>query len=447
MDFTHLPPSMVEFLDALARTPDPPEEQRVAFLQVVDDLSAWARLEGSFTISEQEATEFENLRVSLHLLESVRGERVRWLSLDELLDAGFAALRLMRDVEARRGRAEYARDPLVNGFILCGVAVLQGRGEVEALRARLPALRTYSEWLRELQRTHQPRLRPEVAQAIEVGLQSWEKSLLALEQAAEPPALQDALAQLKEAAEITQHLLDYDRREVVVTRLHIPRLAPALELLLETAAQWSESERHERLGRLLDEAVPAFDTFWERAQQSLIAPEPERTEVLEQIWQTTDALVEQLRLVREDGVAQLGPLEEICQQLSEAFAELTGLAPPSAHLRGTQAGDYYTYMAGLLRRTLPAHAIPSMLRLSPPPEPWTLVVRSLQAYQQNGDPEELRQGMLELLRLCPPVEAVAAPDFWDCPYCGRSVAVGERTCAHCNGTPGLADLQAPEFLA
>lgn len=419
---------MVEYLDALARAPEPPEELRANFLRVVEELGAWTSLESGFTISQEEEADFENLRASLQRLA---GPAV----VDTLLEESYAALRVMREVEAGRARAEYARDPLVNGVILCGVAVLQGRGEIEALHRRLPALRGYGQAVREMLHFHQPQIRPEVAEAFETGLNSWDAAVDGLQQG---ERLQASLARLKEAAEIVQHLVDYDRRELAPPILRIPRLGQALDFLLET-------QQREMIARLLDETVPDFDRFWERAQQSLVAPEPERSEWLEQIWHLADALVEELKRVGEG--AELEPLADICSQMSDAFVTLTSLAPDSTHLRGTQAGDYYTYMSGLLRRTLPAHGIPNLLRLSPPPAAWSAVVAALEAFRLSGDGHEIRQGMLEILRLCPPVEGALAPDFWNCPYCGKLMAVGERTCAHCNATPGLADLEAREFLA
>ena len=450
----HLPPTVVPYLNALSHKGTDHREELETFLEALQQFEHWLAFESGYSIDAAEAGQFENMALLLAEVRRVSLEVPgKQAQLDQLVPRLYELVGLMESVNQRRAQPRYSAQPAVNDFLMCGAAWLQGSASPEALLQRLQRLEAYYGVLRHAFKGNRGRLKSEVAEALEQGLNHLQAAMAGVADPlpADRDGLQDNLAAIAEGAEIMQHLIDWQRADQLrftqtQQRYQIPLAGPALQATLEQGrelprAQWARGVRN-----LQEQVLPQLEQFWEHFQRRFFADPTVRAEVVAGV----DQALEQLQLAiegllapdRETGQAVAG-FEQALEQLSAAFEVCREHALPHQHLRGTQAGEYIEAILGALSGTVPFLAFPELFHCSPPPLEWKSIVDSILAFGDDLDPEHLLHAGYLLLRIHPaPAEQAEHPDNWECVYCGHSNRVGQRTCAVCSSGSAAVEASA-----
>lgn len=446
MELQHLPPALVPYINALSHKASDHRDDLEDFLEGLNQMERWLEFEQGYTIDDAEALLFENLATLLSEARVSTQLPDKQAQLDRLVPTVFQATQLMDQVHQRRGAPHYSAQPAVNDFLICGAALLQGRASPLALQQRWERLSAYTSVLRQAFRGARSRLRPEVVEALEHGFNYLRQGLGEVESAwtgsGTPESLQDALAMVKDGADIMQHLIDWQRQDQ--QRLaeqqvgyRIPEIGPALGLAVEQARelpreQWTRGIRHIR-----EELIPRFQDSWVLIQQRVFVNPMVRDSLLAQVEEDLEgfqlALDDMLDPQVERGAA-LGAVESSLEQLSATIEECQRETLPHHHLAGTQAGQYIEALLGALQGTLPFVAFPELFHSSPPPEEWKPIVDLMLAYGDDLDPAHLyRAGYLLLQRFPLQPQPDEHPQSWTCACCGQPNPLGQQRCGRCGG--------------
>lgn len=446
MELQHLPPALVPYINALSHKASDHRDELADFLEGLNQMQHWLDFEQGYTLDDDEVRLFENLGALLCEARAATQQADKQGQLDRLVPVVFQATQLMDQVNQRRAAPHYSAQPAVNDFLICGAALLQGRSSPQALQQRWERLSAYTSVLRQAFRGARTRLRPEVVEALEHGFNYLRQGQTQVEAAwsgtSTPEAIQDALAMVKDGADIMQHLIDWQRQDQ--QRLaerqvgyRIPEIGPALSLAVDQARelpreQWIRGIRHIR-----EELIPRFQDSWALIQQRVFVNPMVRDSLLAQV----DEDVEGFQLALDDMLdpeveraAALQAVESSLEQLSATIAECQRETLPHHHLAGTQAGQYVEALLGALQGTLPFVAFPELFHTSPPPEEWKPIVDLMLAYGDDLDPGHLyRAGYLLLQHFPLQLEQADHPQHWTCACCGQSNPLGQQRCGSCGG--------------
>lgn len=449
----HLPPTVVPYLNALSHKATDHTTELDPFLAALEQFQDWLDFESGYTLDDDESGQFENMRLLLTEIQRVSTEGgSKQRQLDELVPKLYALVELMEKVNARRGQPRYSSQPAVNDFLLCGAALLQGRAEPQAVQQRLERLQAYYGVLRHAFKANRARLKGEVAEAMERGLNHLKAALDAIPGAlpAGGDELQDNLAAIAEGAEIMQHLIDWQRQDQFRfaeqhRRFQIPLAGPALQATLEQGSELPRDQWPRGVRNLQEAVLPQLFRFWSEYQLRLFASASVRAELVAGVQQSLEQLEDSVaglldeEIEAEDAVAGL---EDALEQLSGSFEACRQHGLAHQHLRDTQAGEYMEAILGALNGTVPFLAFPELFHSSPPPLEWKGLVDSMLAYGEDLDPAHLFEAGYLLLMLNPAPSEADHPDNWECVYCGQKNQVGSRTCAACNSSQAAVQAHA-----
>lgn len=430
---------MVPLLDAL-RAGEPDLEAPLEGFEAEREAAArWLEFHRAYSLDSQDEEDLANIEFLLREVDSALDD----LSLERIVHPLYQVISLMETVGKRRDQPHFSQQPGVNDFILAGAAWVQGRGEQRGVRERLPVLEENYQNLRRLYRLRKDQLRPEVRPELETGLKHFKASLQHCQQALEAEdrdALHAALAQLGQASELLQHLLDWDRQDQLRhqerhRRFNIPMAGPDLELALETARSVPRQEWDRGIRNLTRVVLPQLLAFWNLVRPLLVLP-PEQRSLLEEVdggIEDLEAAVESLQSRELTAEQALARLEEACSSLHELFCQIDRHARRGDRLEGTPAGVYWQTAMGVLGGTVPLVAVEELLRTLPP---MAGVGPLLREYLTCLDPELLREALYALAGQVPAEDRPATS--WGCAYCGQVNPLGQHPCRRCGANPSAS---------
>lgn len=445
----HLPPTVVPYLNALSHKETDHEAEHESFAAALDQFEDWLAFESGYSLDEQESGLFENMALLLADLRQSMTEPDKQKQLDRLVPRLYELVGAMETVNARRQTPRYSAQPAVNDFLMCGAALLQQRASAAALHNRLQRLEAYVGVLRQAFRFNKGRLKPEVSEALETGMEHLRRALAAVpglvqDQRHEP--LQDSFATIAEGAELLQHLIDWQRIdslrfEEAHRRFAIPAAGAALEVTLEQGRELPREQWARGVRNVQEQLLPQLQAAWEQMQLRLFVEPAARPALLADVdhaVETLETAVEELLNTELTAEAAIDGFEAALEHASAVFQSLHEHALTHQHLRGSQAGDYMEAILGALHHTVPFLAFPELFHSSPPPAEWQPVVDAILAFGDDLDPEHLYMAGYTLLRLHPAPDDADHPQNWECVLCGHSNLVGTSTCSACNSGAAVA---------
>ncbi len=393
VELLHLPPDWASYLNELAFFDNPSDE---LFLRGLGDIRAWHYFESGYWVQDEDQRDLANLVCVLDELEK------RHDSLDFVAPRCFEVIKLMESVRALRGRARYSPHPVLNDLAVCVAASLAGQADSRALPERLPRARAWRDELAAVDFDH-----PDVGRAFDY----FDRALLEL------PS-QEALTTLLQASELLQVVIDLRSQwraqlEARYTRWAIPEIGSRLE------QAWEEMPS---LEVWREEIVPLWtelSLWWGQNRELLTLPCEFLVNWIPQVDQDLDALVS------HEFEGDLAGVTDWVEALADDFASARALLRDSSHLRGTQAGDYFELIQGLLANTLPVVVVAELFEQSPPPDSWRPVVEAISEFARGGPRELLYQARTRLLDLVP------SEIGWTCPFCSQVNASDCVQCVHC----------------
>lgn len=445
MEIVHLPPTLVPFLDALAHTGTDHGEELEGFEAGLADLERWLAHHGGFNLHAEEALELENLAVLHEQVRAALANEGKQSILDALVPPLYQAIQLMDRINKRREQPHFSPLPAINEAIMAGAAFLQKRAQPEAVAARLAILGEFYRQTRQRYRSVKARLRAEVVAELDFAFAhlkaAWEAASAALE-AGDRNSLHDALAQLKEAGDLVNFLVEWDRQDRERLnerhrRFNIPNGAgQVLELGLESARTFERTQWERGTRNLTEVTLPDLRAFFAASQARLVLPVESRLYLIEGVEQALDGVESALQAMNDHSLpaeVALDGLEAALEELSAAFTELEAHVPRAGHLQGTLAGAYWEAMVGALGGTVPVVALLDLLQSNNPPPEWEPVVRHLRDYVAGGDVADLQLAALSLAELHPPPSAEEdGTTSWSCAYCGQVNPAGVAPCQACS---------------
>jgi len=441
-DLRQLPPNVVPYLNALSHKGSNHREELDGFLVAVDQLTDWWEFQRGYTIDDEEESKFENLKLLHQELREAINLRTKQEQLDRLVPDLYQVIALMDSINHRREAPHYSPQLAVNDFLLCGAAWLLERADDEAVLQRLERLQGYATVLRHAFIGVKSRLLPEVVESLEIGLNHFRAGLDAVT-LDDPDQLRDALASIKEGAEILQFLIDWQRQDLqrqaqMSSRFTIPGAGPAFQDALEQARALPREQWRRGIKYLETVATPQLEATWAGMRTSIFWEPNQRLE----IWEEIQLSIEDVKLTVADlANLELTPdqaldnLEAALETLGAAFRQARQGSLSHLHLQGTQAGYYIEALLGALNNTLPFLAFPELFHGSHPPEEWKAIVGHILDYGLDLEVDHLyRAGYLLLQRFPPPPPVEEAPQGWTCPSCRHFNTSGTR-CSECHIAP------------
>jgi hypothetical protein len=452
MDLVLLPPGFVPFLDALAIEELEPSDSLQQFLDEISKVEGWLNFQRGFSVDEQEAGDLENLDYLVkglrQTLESPNLSQRKKL-LDKIVPEIYQTVGLMEKINAKRDKARYAEEPAINDLLLSGAAFLNGRGDLDAILDRVECCQVLYKNIRaQFQRSKQ-RLRPEVVESLQVGMTQLSQGLANCGDACESEdrtALQDSLADIKDAAEIVQHFIKWFRDDQIRLadqnqRFHIPIVGPILELNLNAAKEFDKSHWDRGIKSLYDDHLPRFFSFWLLSSKRIYVEPALRLELVESVELALEALrdaLEALSAPETPPELSIPQFEESLELLSSAFKAIATAVPRTQHLAELPIGRYLGLFAAALEGQVPVVAFGELLHSHPPLPEWKRAIEMALNYCADGETEHLYQAIVELLKHAPPADVAAQPisknQTWTCPTCHRANPVGSPRCTGCMQT-------------
>lgn len=440
----YLPPTLVPYINALSHKLTDHQSERPGFLEALQQLEDWLEFQSGYSLDDEELSDFENLR---HLHEQLHQDLelpTKKAQLDQLVPHLFQVVTLMDQVNARREAPHFSPQLAVNDFLLCGAAWLQGRASQEAVFARQERLEAYVQVLRHAFIGIKSRLVPQVVEDLETGLNHLRQGIAALSLESKEE-FQDALATIKEGAEIMQFLIDWQSQDVRKqrersSRFLIPEVGADFQEALEQARELPREQWRRGIRYLEQQALPRLQATWADMRHRIFW-EPEQRLIL---WEEIEVCLEDLAAAVQDldnpEISEdraLDGLEEALENLSSAFSQARAHSVSHQHLLGTQAGLYIEALLGGLNQTLPFVAFPELFHSSPPPEEWKPIVDAILEFGEELDPDPLfRAGYLLLQRFPPPQEDdLPGEQPWVCPSCSQTNSAAVTRCVNCHLAP------------
>ena len=448
MELILLPPNLVPYLDALAMPQQKPAAEVDRFRQSLASLRGWLDFQNSFSVNDEELSELENLGVLLDEIEQNLSLKNRQAQLDAIVPAVYKVVGIMETVNRRRDVARFSPQPAVNDLILAGAAYTQGRAEDRAIVDRLDRLQEFFSNLRQEFRGAKARLRPEVVQSLEVGIEGLKKGMERAREAVDHQdrlALHDSLAEISEGAEIAQSLVEWQRQDqerlkVNYPRFHIPVVGAMLGSYLEAAKELPKETWDRGLGRLYKEELPKLFLFWKISEKKMYLLPEERAANIERVEASLELLRGALETMAdpeasaEEGITSF---EDALQDLSDTFEGIRQALPDTTYLNGSPPGDYLNLFMGAIDGHVPVVAFGEMLHSSTPPPEWQPVVDLAVQYCTDLDPDHLYRAIHGLLALYPRPQEEELPQSWTCPSCQTVNELGRKSCAACSFVPHL----------
>ncbi len=448
MDLVLLPPGFVPFLDALAIAELEPSDSLQQFLDEITKVEGWLNFQRGFTVDEQEAGHIENLDYLVKgIREALNGQDFskRKALLDKLVPDVYQLIGLMESINTKRDKARYAQEPAINDLLLSGAAYLNGRGDLDAILDRVECCEVLYKNIRgQFQRSKQ-RLKPEVVESLQTGVSLLSDGLNRCGDACETEdrvALQDALADIRDAAEIVQHFILWFRDDQLRLaeqnqRFHIPIVGPILELNLNAAKEFDRSHWARGIKSLYEDHLPRFFTFWLLYSKRIYVEPALRLELVESVELALEGLRDGLEALSSPEVAAeaaIGQFEESLENLSDAFKMIAAKVPPTQHLADLPIGRYFGLFAAALEGQVPVVAFGELLHSHPPLPEWKQAVQLALDYCADGETDHLYAAIVELLKHAPAGDSPASKSKvqnWTCPTCHRVNPLGSGRCSGC----------------
>lgn len=427
------------YLNTLLLGDEDVEESYQAFLADCEQARAWLEFESDYSLHDEEASQFENLR---HLWSEVE-EKLDG-DLDELASLLVEIAVLMHRIGAERDRGHFSPLPAVNRLVQSGAALLQGRGSEVAVKQRLTE---YEALVQELERMYLA-AREDVPEPCRVDLekglslmhQATEKVSAALAGPVNEKAMREALSDAHTGGELMDALVSWRRQTMErllerCDRFRIPMLGPQLEMELETARNQPPEQWTPLLSRTLAESLPELQGAWELAGATLIAPAEQREALLEEATVCLEN-IGQCYSDLLDPACEVGPaldeLENALVAASEAFASVAGAALTESSTCEPLVRGYMEVVRGVLGGTVPLWTLRQMQAHDPPPAGASLLNR----YWDTLEPEYLLDALCEMVARYPRQSDQEADGTRICSFCANANPAGPLRCLGCGARLG-----------
>lgn len=394
----HFPLGIVAYLDSLCQPGGNPAGLLPDFMDHLEMVEEWVENLSGYTMDEAESVAFENIS---SLLDSVYacleqcGPEQQLKPLLQHLHTMFAA---MDKINRRREVAHQSMQPAVNDFLLCGIALLRGRADWNALDNRTHKLQSHLDRLANALESLKPRLQPVVIANLETAFSCAREGIQQVQARPQEEKLRDGLALISESCKVLQHFIDWKHQDDASfqqshQRFFIPMVGAELQALLEEL----DATESESWPALLDHArqqlLPQLRLEWCSLRQRLMLESAQR----EQIWHDVEWCLAQLESSLELDLEEdefVDRLETSLEELSEQFLRTRQQLFPHDHLHGTPAGEVLERIFAALGGTMPR-----ILLLEQQVSP--VVQASLNDYLADGCWEHLFQAGYDLVREFP----------------------------------------------
>lgn len=448
MTVTHLPREAVQFINALERASRGRavglEEARAAFAELREHARRWVHFHGGFTLHDREAAVLANIACLWDQIDLALDASGLPQILEGLVPALYQAVQAMDEVLAERQRPHFSLQPVVNDFVMAGLAIVLGRGEWRAIEERLPVVERYLANLTSLYEGASPRLLAEVAEELQHGLCAMREGLVAAGASVElqdVQKLREGVLRLQAGSVLLQHFLDWERRDderlaETCHRFQIP-LGPTFEHCLTTARRISRAHWGRALGRIEAVLIPRLEAFWAHARERVLLPAELRQARIDAVHTALGRLREAVKALPDPNIRRseaLDIVEEALTSLSAAFEDVRHDAFKRDALRGTEADTWYELIGGVLSGTVPDLAVGRALMVMPELGARSAALERVRAYL-NGYREEDLLAALSILVEPSPSSEQPAEGTWTCSCCGEANKPGDHACRRCSTRP------------
>lgn len=391
----HFPIGIVAYLDSLCQPGGNPERLLPDFMDHLEMVEEWVENLSGYTMDEAESVAFENIS---SLLDSVyacleqSGPEQQLKPLLQHLHTMFAA---MDKINRRREVSHQSMQPTVNDFLLCGIALLRGRSNWNALDNRIHKLQSHLDRVANALESLKSGLQSAVVADLETALTCAREGIQQIQAHPQSEQLRDGLALISESCKVLQHFIDWkhqddSRFQQSHQRFFIPLVGAELQALLEEldateSERWPALLEHARL-----ELLPRLRLEWNNLRQRLMFDSAQR----EQIWHEIECGLTELETSLDLDLAEdlfVDRLESSLETLSEHFLRTRQQVLPHDHLHGTPAGEVLERIFAALGGTMPR-----ILLLDQQVSP--VVQASLNDYLADSCREHLFQAGYDLVR-------------------------------------------------
>lgn len=437
---------MVWFLNELRAGEPDLGESLEAFEADLESARRWLERESAYSLHEQEARQFENIRFLWERVDRLLEEADREQLEEGLPPLLFEAALLMEKVTRERDAGHFSPLPAVNRMVLAGAAWIQGRGSREAAGQRLAVLEEFQQNMRRMYTRLRSDLPKENRPDVDLGMRHLKSGIEAARtalEAGDKEALHEALSEVHAGASLVQFLLDWDRREMELLaetyrRFNVPVIGPQLESELEAARRAPRETWMGPAETTLTVSLPGLDAFWERAQSTLLLPPELRQPLLAATDEAIGGLYEAYQKLldpQSPDKEAIAVLEQALCAASEAFTAVQQAALKAQGADGALARAYVDAIRGIAGGTVPDVTLASMLSDDPPPGDPD-VRRLIQEYLAGGHPDALYQAVEIMLDSLPRTPDQSSTEI-SCPFCGVTNSLAAQLCRDCGGRLSL----------
>ncbi|MCA9780613.1 MAG: hypothetical protein KC800_28005 [Candidatus Eremiobacteraeota bacterium] len=431
----HLPPGLVELLNALYWGQEEVESELQAFAETWRDIENWHQFHGSYCVNEKEEGNLENFRVLWRQVNDSLTEGP--LEFEKLAGAVHETVSIMNQVNEDRRFPHFSTIPAVNETLLAGAAYCMDSGSEKSVRDRLPLLAECLDNLRGLYYEQVDGFPEEIRTALTEGFELMEKGIESVHRGLpnkEP--VHDGLADIKEGAGLAEFLLEWDKKEKArlserYNRYNIPLIGTDLEIGLESMKAVERRKWRRGAKSTESDLFPKLDEFWHMVNSNLFLPPEERPEIMmevEEAYLATREAVAALKGKDFEDDELIEAVEESLDWLSESFTHIEEVAlRPDAFGSGTER-EIFEAVQGVLSGTVPDAALLELLRNSQLPEH---ELESFGPYLKDGDRESLYTAVWIFLDHYSARAEKVEGELWTCSACGQANAAESVSCGHC----------------
>ena len=431
----HLPPGLVDLLNALYWGQEEVETELQQFSETWQDLYGWHQFHGSYAVNEKEQGELENFTL---LWKQVREILERGpLEFEKLAGPVHETISIMNQINEDRRFPHFSSIPAVNETLLAGAAYCMDFGSEKAVRDRLPLLAECLDNLRGLYYEQIDGFPEEVRTALVEGFELMERGIRAVHQGfPDKEAVQDGLADLKEGAGLAEFLLEWDRKAKITlreryNRYNIPLIGTDLEIGLESMKAVERRKWRRGTKSTEKDLFPLLDEFWHMVNSNLFLPPEERPELMmevEEAYLATREAVSALKGKEFEDRELIEAVEESLDWLSDTFTHIEEVALKPEHFGSGSERHIFEAVQGVLSGTIPDAALLELLRNSELAE---VELAPFQPYLNEGDRESLYPAVWVFLDHYAARADQVGNQPWSCPSCGQQNEAAELSCGQC----------------
>lgn len=431
----HLPPGLVELLNAVYWGQQEYELEHEVFRKTWRDFHGWHQFHGSYSVNDKEQRNLENFQALWKQVDDQLNEQA--LDFEQLAGPVYETVSIMNQVNEDRRFPHYSPVPAVNETLLAGAAFCLDRGSEQAVRDRLPLLNDCLLNLRGLFYEQQDGLPEEIQRALSQGFDLIERGIRTLHTALpDKSATQDGLSDIKEGGSLAEFLLEWDRQEKTKLREHynsynVPLIGAELEVGIETMKIVDRRKWRRGAKSTEEDLFPQLDEFWQTVRPHLLLPPEERVEMIaevEEAYQATREAVDALKGKEYDDDVLLDAVVESLEWMSEAFSAIENDAlKPDVFGQGPER-EIFDAVKGVLSGTVPDAALVELLHGSEIP---ATELSFFELYLNEGDRQSLYSAVWSLLDAYLERTEAHQEGPWTCTLCGHQNEVEDLSCAQC----------------